>query len=581
MQQNATLWLKKFYSTHKGFAGKCTVRPGRGATTRTLNLQISTTPYLSVNKPIRAVWPIQVFFSVSVAYSGRMKPPVTFPTCGADLQNEYGIDLDAAYHIAHKFLSENGEKAFHLSFDDRTFLSALGFQVKYGKFDGSKSESPGFFDFVGRRRIAQWSALGDMGREKAMWEFVCTMNKLCPLFLPYLEAHCRHLRNSHDVSEVQLGEQQSPPSSKIQTPPPSPAFSTNEERSFILQNETGIRMALNAQTREQFEKYAMEHFPDDVSKRQELIAHLQDCHFHEYVTYIQQQYALARQRQLTEKASNSIDSPTQDAEEPHTSSDLSPRTRINENGPSVKVSGESVVKLMDSMEKVASTVVSQTNSDATHHADTQLPRPPNPNLVADESTTDHLSDAIVPTSQSENVNASAPEEEPLGNEQAASPGALIRTPTMWTRSEIDEFKESLADAKDAIVQVGCGEVITIRVPAYPAGSCIVWEFATDSYDIGFGLFFEWASPESEVHQQQPDFPVDHDKSSASEQVSMSPAYAPPLVDEIVPVYRRNSHQEIYCGSHIYPGLGTYLFKFDNSYSLWRSKMLYYRVYYTC
>ncbi|OON15595.1 Emp24/gp25L/p24 family protein, partial [Opisthorchis viverrini] len=552
-----------------------------------------------------------------------------------------------------------------------------------------------------------------MDRDKAMLEFVCTINRLCPLFLPYLEAHCRHLRNSHDDSEVQLGEQQSPPSSKIHTPPPSPAFSTNEERSFILQNDggipqwetnsrsvvcspialpawdggprrvyssestmtlhtaacpapapmvllglhvfnqyyphpssltlvdrifqawslshlpmfleffvekgfcneirnysserdppalrtkdafsrTGIRMALNAQTREQFEQYAMEHFPDDVTKRQELIAHLQDCHFREYVAYIQQQYALARQRQLTDKASNSIDSPaspTQDAEAPHTSSDLSPQTRVNGNGPSVKVSGEFVEKLMDSMEKAAGIVASQTNSDAVHHADTQLPRPPNPQLVADESTADHLSDEIIPNSQAENVDTSAPEEH-FGNEQTASPGALIRTPTMWTRSEIDEFKESLADTKDAIVQVGCGEVITIRVPAYPAGSSIVWEFATDSYDIGFGLFFEWASPESEVHQQQqPDFPVDHDKSithqfssltfpAASEQVSMSPAYPPPLVDEIVPVYRRNSHQEIYCGSHIYPGLGTYLFKFDNSYSLWRSKMLYYRVYYT-
>ncbi|KAG5444209.1 Golgi resident protein GCP60 [Clonorchis sinensis] len=343
-------------------------------------------------------------------------------------------------------------------------------------------------------------------------------------------------------------------------------------------------MALNAQTREKFEQYAMEHFPDDVSKRQELIAHLQDCHFHEYVTYIQQQYALARQRQLTEKASNSIDSPaspTQDAEVPHANSDLSPQTRINENGPSVNVSGESVEKLMDAMENVAGTVASQTNSDVIPHSGTQLPRPPNPNLVADESTIDHLSDAIAPNSQSENGDASAPEEEPLRNEQTASPGALIRTPTMWTRSEIDEFKESLADTKDAIVQVGCGEVITIRVPAYPAGSSIVWEFATDSYDIGFGLFFEWASPDSGHQQQQPDFPVDNDKSNASEQASMSPAYPPPLVDEIVPVYRRNSHQEIYCGSHIYPGLGTYLFKFDNSYSLWRSKMLYYRVYYTC
>jgi hypothetical protein len=46
------------------------------------------------------------------------------------------------------------------------------------------------------------------------------------------------------------------------------------------------------------------------------------------------------------------------------------------------------------------------------------------------------------------------------------------------------------------------------------------------------------------------------------------------------VYRRDCHEEVYAGSHTYPGQGVYLLKFDNSYSLWRSKTLYYRVYYT-
>lgn len=54
----------------------------------------------------------------------------------------------------------------------------------------------------------------------------------------------------------------------------------------------------------------------------------------------------------------------------------------------------------------------------------------------------------------------------------------------------------------------------------------------------------------------------------------------PPTDEIIPVYRRDCHEEVYCGSHVYPGRGVYLLKFDNSYSLWRSKTLYYRVYYT-
>ncbi|VDP92570.1 unnamed protein product [Echinostoma caproni] len=112
----------------------------------------------------------------------------------------------------------------------------------------------------------------------------------------------------------------------------------------------------------------------------------------------------------------------------------------------------------------------------------------------------------------------------------------------------------------------------VRVPAYPSGTSIVWEFATDDYDIAFGLFFEWSTP-SELAPTEP-----HGRGVGSQ---TQEAAICPLVDEIIPVYRRKSHEEVYCGSHVYPGLGTYLFKFDNSYSLWRSKTLYYRVYYTC
>ena len=54
----------------------------------------------------------------------------------------------------------------------------------------------------------------------------------------------------------------------------------------------------------------------------------------------------------------------------------------------------------------------------------------------------------------------------------------------------------------------------------------------------------------------------------------------PPTSVIVPIYRRDCHQEVYAGTHNYPGPGVYLLKFDNTYSLWRSKTLYYRVYYT-
>lgn len=38
--------------------------------------------------------------------------------------------------------------------------------------------------------------------------------------------------------------------------------------------------------------------------------------------------------------------------------------------------------------------------------------------------------------------------------------------------------------------------LQVRVPTHEEGRCIFWEFATDYYDIGFGLYFEWTKSES-------------------------------------------------------------------------------------
>lgn len=36
-----------------------------------------------------------------------------------------------------------------------------------------------------------------------------------------------------------------------------------------------------------------------------------------------------------------------------------------------------------------------------------------------------------------------------------------------------------------------GEVLTVRVPTHPDGKRVCWEFATEDYDIGFGVYFDW------------------------------------------------------------------------------------------
>ncbi|CAI5447472.1 unnamed protein product [Caenorhabditis angaria] len=194
--------------------------------------------------------------------------------------------------------------------------------------------------------------------------------------------------------------------------------------------------------------------------------------------------------------------------------------------------------------------------------------------------------------------------EDLPSNPAISPASL------WNRQDINEFKATIKkDGAEGIIKVGHGETVTVRVPTHENGSCLFWEFATDHYDIGFGVYFEWSLADSNqvsVHISESDDEDDYDEQQAEEealgngggnlgangggagdvesgaQIQRSRPQDPnkPKQDEIIPIYRRDCHEEVYAGSHRYPGRGVYLLKFDNSYSLWRSKTLYYRVYYS-
>ncbi|XP_070490303.1 Golgi resident protein GCP60 [Chironomus tepperi] len=180
--------------------------------------------------------------------------------------------------------------------------------------------------------------------------------------------------------------------------------------------------------------------------------------------------------------------------------------------------------------------------------------------------------------------------------------AVVQPANMWTRSDLKEFKLDVTKENgQGVIRVGHGDTVTIRVPTLEGGSSLFWEFATDSYDIGFGVYFEWKRPtttEVTVHVSETDDELDENELGENDedeeitcgtddlecgtQIPLKPSSMldrPPL-SIIVPVYRRECHTDVYCGSHNYPGEGTYLLKFDNSFSLWRSKTVYYRIFYT-
>lgn len=54
-----------------------------------------------------------------------------------------------------------------------------------------------------------------------------------------------------------------------------------------------------------------------------------------------------------------------------------------------------------------------------------------------------------------------------------------------------ELKAKLRLEKDSVVTVKRGNIMTVHVPTIPEGKQVCWEFATDSYDIAFGIFFDW------------------------------------------------------------------------------------------
>ncbi|XP_058471074.1 protein TMED8 [Solea solea] len=164
----------------------------------------------------------------------------------------------------------------------------------------------------------------------------------------------------------------------------------------------------------------------------------------------------------------------------------------------------------------------------------------------------------------------------------------LNPPTTWTSAALKELKAKLRPEKDSVVTVYRGDIMTVHVPTVPEAKKVCWEFATDGYDIGFGIYFDWTpvtnrsitvhiseSSDDEDEEEELEGPVGNGDVEKG-----SKAQANSNLAEILPVYRQDSHTSVFGGSHDFPGDGTYLLKFDNSYSLWRNKTLYYRVYYS-
>ncbi|XP_069811078.1 Golgi resident protein GCP60 [Dendropsophus ebraccatus] len=470
------------------------------------------------------------------------EPPPQDDMEAQSMEQRWGFSLEELYGLALKFFKEKDGKAFHPTYEEKLKLVALHKQVLLGPYNPDTCPEVGFFDVLGNDRRKEWAALGNMSKQDAMTEFVALLNRCCHLFSTYVTSHKiekeeqerkrreeeERKRKEEEERQRLLREEEKRRKEEEERlrREEEERMRAEDERFRMEQQKQQIMAALNSQTAVQFQQYAAQQYPGNFEQQQILIRQLQEQHYQQYMQQLYQ-VQLAQQQAALQKQ--------QEALSAGTSSPVSSPAKMNMG--SIVGSGETP----------------SVNGQTHPHIDS----------TETELEADPLEDML----------ENGPKE--------STP--VIAAPSMWTRPQIKDFKEKIRQDADSVITVGRGEVVTVRVPTHEEGSYLFWEFATDNFDIGFGVYFEWTdSPNTavSVHVSESSEDEEEDEENPNNEEKAKKNANKPQLDEIVPVYRRDCHEEVYAGSHQYPGRGVYLLKFDNSYSLWRSKSVYYRVYYT-
>lgn len=399
-------------------------------------------------------------------------------------------------------------------------------QASHGPMSENKLEPLGIFDVIGKNRREQWNSLGLMTKLQAMEGFVDLLDRLCPSFRPYVDAvkqDRNEKRHQAAIDQAQKLKEQEDQKKSIEA-----EAKIQEEKYREEMQRRKLQEALNQQTFYQFKEYAERQFPGNPEQQATLIKQLQTEHYTQYLQQLQSQLQHGESDQVQDVSLNAK---------------------------------EQEMSLIE-------------------------------------------------------------EKDQCDSDEESGEFAVVSPASMWTRCDIKEFKHEVSAAGgDGVLRVGHGDCITVRVPTlegelprsvsrlennlkntWTGGSSLFWEFATDGYDIGFGVYFEWSKPDTtevSVHVSESDDDelddneVENDEdeeitcvddlesgSQPVQQLRATPIFNRPPLSIIVPVYRRECQNEVYAGSHNYPGEGSYLLKFDNTFSLWRSKTLYYRIFYT-
>ncbi|XP_039267273.1 Golgi resident protein GCP60-like [Styela clava] len=463
---------------------------------------------------------------------GEVADQVTPPTgnttasyASTDTQDEesyWGFSLHEAYKKAIKFYKENeGKRTFDMSYEDKVYLAALTKQATLGPF-AQQTQLPevGYLDMFGNDRRRVWESLEDISSNDARRNFIKHLQDLAPVFVPFMTAH---QKQKEEEERKRL----------------------EEERIRQEEEESKRRELEEAQKKEEqmreAERVRQEQERIQIEQKRQIMAALNEQTAQQFQQYAAQQYPGNPDQQ-----------------------------------------GVLIAQLQEQHYQQYMQLYRQQQQSA-------AVAPQQPPLPGTLNQNPGLGNTPPQPQQQQNVSPDSKSEESDVSEESQP---RIAEPSVWTRPQISEFKEQIKRDPESVLTVGRGEVVTVRVPTHEEGAYVFWEFATDYYDLGFGVYFEWSDSvaqqvsvhvnESSEEEGSEDEGEGDGATGGPDDIEMGSESKSnrPMTDEIVPVFRRECHTEVHAGSHRYPGRGVYLLKFDNSYSLWRSKTLYYRVYYT-
>lgn len=494
---------------------------------------------------------------------------------------DWGFKIDRLFEVAHRFYKRNESKAFHPSFDIRNQMNALMLQAKYGNYDDGKAPDIGVLDLIGKSRRNEWANLKGMSKAEAMSKFICTLDEICPFFKAYAEA-----------VKISYGSQQSNTTNLSQQADMQTSRSVLDEIESDDQLKA-IHTSLCRQTYSQFKSYANKQHPNDPDKQKYLIKALQEQYYLQYISQMNQN----SKEKLGATASSEIGS-----------SISSDAVIKNNEASSLVSSGSSEHPVLSEVVVVREQVASSPTQQPLEFNQLEATIRPNDDHFPEQETCSEVyADPEEPSDENESEACGSPLQLSMSFEP-------LEPATIWTKKGVREFKDSLLDDKHSgSYIVRQGTLLTIQVPTFPDGRYIHWEFVTDDHDIGFGLDFLYETNLERplalrFHEDTDDDDLDDEEAALDEAVSRqmnegveaSQSTSNSLIESgsnmevnlrrlraerlsntvcVVPTYRRDSHEEVFVGRHRYPGQGYYLLKFDNTYSVLRSKSLYFRICY--